>query len=403
MKPQRSKPQGENKLKSKLIEALFSCASAVNYILPTFNIVSLCSIPDYTDSAKAIYDFLSTKKEKERFLLVWHVKNPQLVKKQYADTPRAFKKTFFVRKNHALSFLLFCLSKYILDTHGLYSMVKMKNKQKSVYLTHGMPVKKFGFEYENDIKNGVQFADYALATSDFYRDVISRSMGIRMEKVLPTGLPRNDVFFWDDQKGELIHQTLSPQYILFLPTYRVSNDRNKNNGKDLNTGDVLLGGTMEEWLELNEALRSSQMKVVIKPHPLEKHNHLEKLKNLSQVIVINDEWIIEKDFSLNLIMKYSDRLITDYSGAFIDYLLTDKPILFYLPDFQEYKESRGYVIENYLDNLPGKIVTQFSDIRWNLNTDEYSEKRKEARDRFNTQKDASASALVCSILFDNWK
>ena len=401
MKPQRSKPQGDNNLKSKLIDALFSCASVVNCILPTFNVISICSIPDYTDSAKAIFDFLGKNNIKERYLFVWHVKDPRLIRKLYECSPYANRRVIFVRKNHAFSFLLFCFSKYIIDTHGLFSMVKMKNGQKSIYLTHGMPVKKFGFEYENDVKIGVQHADFALATSDFYRNVISRSMGIRIENVIPVGLPRNDMFFLDDEKEESIHQCLSSKYILFLPTYRVSNDRNKNNGKDLNTENLLLGGSMDEWEDLNDTLLNSQKKIVIKIHPLEKHNNLERLTTLSQVIVINDEWIIKNNLSLNLIMKYSDRLITDYSGAFVDYLLTDKPILFYLPDFQEYKESRGYVIDNYLDNLPGAVLTNFSDLRKYINVDDFPDKREVARRQLNTQRDASASAQVCSILFDN--
>ena len=400
MKPQRSTGNHQRGIKYTVTNLIFKVASGLNAILPSLNIISLCSTPDYTDSAKSLFDYLNQKNRRERIpVMVWHVKDARTVQSIYEKQVTYNKKALIVKKNRILSFLLFCLSKYIVDTHGLYSAVKLKNTQKSLYLTHGMPVKKFGFEYDNDIQIGVQHADYALATSPFYRDVISRSMGIEIQNVYPFGLPRNDIFFREDGKEEIIRSRLSQRYIVYLPTYRVSNDHNKNNGIDLSLGDRVFGGTKVEWAKLNEKLAELQTKIVIKPHPLELHNDLSNLSGLSQVIIINDDWIIKNDFSLNLILKYSSALITDYSGAYVDYLLTDNPIIFFIPDYDDYKESRGYVLDDFLERLPGMKTTSFTDIGELLEKDECAKKREEARQLLNTQMTGDASEKVYDLLF----
>lgn len=398
MKVQRSKSTSKG-IKSEVKDILYNIASIINAVVPCKNMVSLCSTPDFTDSAKALFDYIDTKDESGKPVIVWHVKDEKKVNDVLAQFPASSVRVIIVQKNTIKSLFLFCRSKYIVDTHGLYSAVKLKNNQKSLYLTHGMPVKKFGFEYDNDIQIGVLHADYALATSNFYQDVISRSMGIERQNVYSIGLPRNDIFFIDEGKKEIIRSRLSQRYIVYLPTYRVSNDHNKNNGKDLSSGDRLFGGKKTEWASLNRRLEELHTKIVIKPHPLELHNDLSGLRTFSQVVIIDDEWIIRNDFSLNLILKYSSMLITDYSGAYVDYLLTDNPIIFFIPDFEDYKESRGYVLANFLALLPGLSAKSFLEIETLLDKDECYEKRKEACQLLNAQRTGDASEKVYDLLF----
>ena len=49
-------------------------------------------------------------------------------------------------------------------------------------------------------------------------------------------------------------------------------------------------------------------------------------------------------------------LITDYSSAFFDYAILNRPIFFYMYDLKEYAEKlRGFYLNIYND-LPGKII-----------------------------------------------
>lgn len=58
----------------------------------------------------------------------------------------------------------------------------------------------------------------------------------------------------------------------------------------------------------------------------------------------------------------SDLLVTDYSSVFFDYALLNRPIYFYMYDFENYKDIlRGF----YLDvesELPNKIIQDESEL-----------------------------------------
>ena len=63
------------------------------------------------------------------------------------------------------------------------------------------------------------------------------------------------------------------------------------------------------------------------------------------------------------LMIYSDILITDYSSIFIDYLLLEKPIIFYTFDLREYEKLRGLVIDYDNDiHTPGPKINSLSEI-----------------------------------------
>jgi CDP-glycerol glycerophosphotransferase (TagB/SpsB family) len=52
-----------------------------------------------------------------------------------------------------------------------------------------------------------------------------------------------------------------------------------------------------------------------------------------------------------------DLLITDYSSIYFDYLLLNRPIIFTPTDLEEYRETRGFLLEPYDFWTPGPKVT----------------------------------------------
>ena len=58
---------------------------------------------------------------------------------------------------------------------------------------------------------------------------------------------------------------------------------------------------------------------------------------------------------LYTLMQVSDCLISDYSSVIFDYSLLNKPMISYIPDIQEYKQSIGLNIN--FDDFPGPICT----------------------------------------------
>lgn len=54
-------------------------------------------------------------------------------------------------------------------------------------------------------------------------------------------------------------------------------------------------------------------------------------------------------------------MITDYSSIFIDFLLTKKPIIFYLYDLNQYLEKNRKMYFNYNDIILKKLVIKKED------------------------------------------
>ncbi len=54
----------------------------------------------------------------------------------------------------------------------------------------------------------------------------------------------------------------------------------------------------------------------------------------------------------NEILSVTDVLISDYSSIFYDFMLTGKPILFYVPDAENFEDYRGLYFG--FDKLPDR-------------------------------------------------
>jgi CDP-glycerol glycerophosphotransferase (TagB/SpsB family) len=59
------------------------------------------------------------------------------------------------------------------------------------------------------------------------------------------------------------------------------------------------------------------------------------------------------DGDLNAYLGLCDLLISDYSSTALDFLLLGRPIMYYLPDVEEYRASRGFYLEPL--DLPGVV------------------------------------------------
>ena len=83
------------------------------------------------------------------------------------------------------------------------------------------------------------------------------------------------------------------------------------------------------------------------------------------------------------LMVCSDMLITDYSSVFFEYLLLDKPVLFYVPDFDKYKEKRGFYLN--FNKLPGRIVKDKKNLKYNIKEALFDDDMSEQREDFKTK------------------
>jgi len=160
------------------------------------------------------------------------------------------------------------------------------------------------------------------------------------KNVVILGYPRNDIFFDKSLVYENYEKKLDlekyDKVILYCPTYRdVSNSK--------------IPFSKEFLQRFNNFLIRKNFILLEKRHIYEKntqdYSNYSNIKNVSEQIHDIQELLI-----------CSDIMITDYSSVCLDFCLTNKPIIFYPFDFEEYlNKCRGLVFD-YFNDLPGPFV-----------------------------------------------
>lgn len=215
---------------------------------------------------------------------------------------------------------------------------------KIVQLLHGKGLKKSGYGNEILEKN-----DYIIVPSKEVLEMLQEKFK-KNAKIFISGFPRTDVFYKEIAGMEigLDGKTLSKikkykedskKIILYAPTFR-RGLKIFNWEERLNTDD------------LNEYLKTQDIHLIINLHQKYRDNNIKR--NYSNIEVIPNQDIYP-------LMKYFDLLITDYSSIFADFLLFDKPLIFFADDLENYKKEEG-LLKDYKNFAPGKIVTEKEDL-----------------------------------------
>ena len=136
--------------------------------------------------------------------------------------------------------------------------------------------------------------------------------------------------------------------------------------------------------------------ILFKPHYFIANKiDLSKYKNFVYNVASYDE--------INDIYLASDLLITDYSSVFFDYANLNRPVMFYMYDFDDYKNNlRDFYIS--LDELPGPIAKTQKELEdYIVNIDKSISKYKKTYDKFNDKynylDDGNASERVIRVIF----
>ena len=168
--------------------------------------------------------------------------------------------------------------------------------------------------------------NYVISTSEEVSAYYPETYNVPPEQVLNLGQARNDVFFDDSlEEGELPECFKNGKVILYMPTYREYNVRS---GPTENIGSSI------DYEKLSGILEKYGYTFAVKQH---RYNTSEgeslQFKNIVDITALN--------YSLDsqLLLKYTDILVTDYSSCYTDYLLLDRPVVFYCYDLDEYLEK----------------------------------------------------------------
>lgn len=331
----------------------------LSYIIPVKKgKIFFQSFPDYSDNARALSDFIVSNTDCNVY---WAVNNPEHFLNR--------GKIIFVKNNDGnimdkLRYVYHTVSaQYLFSTHGAF-LYANKKRQTFVCCWHGMPLKKIAQWQNPDNKNYLNNARYILSTSKFYIPILCKCFGKNEAEILPTGYPRNDWLFQESDVLDVLEFQIKKdeKLIMYLPTFR----RQAGDYKADSNNDILKNGcidfTSEEAIsKLNLFLIEHKLKLIVKPHPKE-INQL-NVKRMSNILVIPHQYFLDSDIQLNKVLHYADALITDFSGAFVDYLTLNRPIGFVLTDLDEYNENRGFVFYDPLEKMPGMKIFNEQDFK----------------------------------------
>ncbi len=275
------------------------------------------------------------------------------------------------------------------------------NKRIVIVLWHGINLKGLSltdFNYYHDKnmqKNIIKNSNYynvVISTSKITKLSMISNFGILPEKVINTGYPRNDLLLREfDKLPEVCKQQLKrikdikgeKKLILYVPTFR------------------------DKEVDLYK-FSNSQLKKI--SHLMTKNNCIFCFKghNNSNFEILPFNNVLNYSFfdisEVQLLLRETEVLITDYSGIWFDFLLMDKPIIGFCYDYEKYEYERGFIYELH-KIFPGRIANDFDELLDELdrtlmleNFDVNNTKYEFVKNLFHQYKDDKSSERVLEVI-----
>jgi len=237
----------------------------------------------------------------------------------------------------------------------------------------------------NKLRAAYRAYDLIIATSEVDRKRKAESFA--NSNVVVTGSPRNDSLFRDGKDLDILKTKLGlhgfSTIILFAPTFR-------DQGKHV----PFSGGfwrRLEAWLEASRAV------LIVKKHPND--GQLDVPRDSNSIIDFTDKVRDVQD-----LLPVADVLISDYSGIVTDYMLLDRPILFFWHDYDDYTRSSRSFYYNLKTVLPGPFVDEENDLlellkdrSW-FRHPNYEDRFQRSKALFHTFPDGRATERVLDVL-----
>lgn len=361
---------------------------------------------DFSDNARVLFDYLIEHGYNKKYKLIWYVHDPEEFR-DFWKIPNVkflsyrWEKSEKLRENIPYYYHL-CTSRYLFLTDTHFWLRYCNKGQIRVNLWHGC-----GFK-DRKTKNGPCGSnyDYMTVNSPLYADIHAKEYGVEREKLVDTGLAKQDLLFQPPEGtlSQLLGIPEAKRYVFWLPTFRMAEkglERLNEYEISSETGLPIID-TMKKAEELNAFLQTVDISLIIKLHPVQRNSIISHMK-LSNILLLENQDIAEMGFQINTLLSKADALISDYSSVAVDYMLLDRPIAFMLEDVDQYRESRGFVFENIHDYLPGAELYTYEDLKVFLTeiaqgTDSTKEKRRMLIKKMHSHQDGNSCKRILEVI-----
>lgn len=324
---------------------------------------------DFSDNARALFEYMITNGYNKKYELVWLVKHPE----EYARY-KVYENVYFLSFDWSVSddererekyYRALCLAKYLFFTDAYGFARNCRMDQIRVQLWHGC-----GFKTRVNFVRCENRYEYTTVISEVYSKIHQDVYGLREDQMLVTGYAKQDWLFTGlkEEKWKSLSIPNHNRCIFWLPTFRTAAESLNNLSERQRVSDTGLPimDTMDKLVALNDLLEKQKLTLIVKLHPFQKKSTI-NCKGMSHIILLDNHELFARDIQINQLLSRADALISDYSSVAVDYMLLDRPIAFTLDDVEEYALTRGFVFENILDWLPGELLYTFDDFCFFVN------------------------------------
>lgn len=257
---------------------------------------------------------------------------------QFSDYGRG---SFFYNLRNMLRFMrVYANAGYVVlcDNFLPAASCKKRPETKVIQLWHGCgALKKFGYDTPEDIPsyykgNVLRNCDCVTVSASWCIPYFASAMDLPKERIFPLGISRTDLYY-QSKFLKMVRTRFENEYpqavgkkvLLWAPTFRGNAARASVCGEK--AIDRLARQLGEEWCVIKS----------LHPHMLKRSQGPGHL-------------------TAEELLPVADLLITDYSSILFDYLIFQKPLVRFVPDYREYCKNRGFYMD--YETLPGAMVEQ---------------------------------------------
>lgn len=262
----------------------------------------------------------------------------------------------------------------VLDGYCIVACVlRHKKNVKIIQMWHALgAIKKFGYQTVDkpsghkaeiaEIMSMHKNYDFVLCSSKATGAFFKEAFNIKEEQLKYIGLPRIDYIASNDERiaAEIIDWygiNANKEIILYAPTFR--------KGKQI------------ELMNLLQRMDFSRFILVVKLHPLDDIDiDIDDVEPF-----VRENIILDKKYSAYQWMNVCDKIITDYSALGIEASLKNKPIYFYIYDYDSYEKNVGlnidlktemeeYALET-VEELYSKLIQEYNFLLLNKFREKY--------------------------------
>ena len=333
-----------------------------------------------TDSPRAIHDELVRRGETRQ--MYWGVADYSVPVPE-GSTP--------VLKGSNAWWRLLSRASYFVHNCGAPRLLRPDGGQVVLQTWHGTPLKLLGMDGlgrgGSESRAGVLAMTanwtYMLAQNHYTAEIFRRAY-LFDGPILELGYPRNDTLVRpvvsDGEVRDRIGVSPESKIVLYAPTWR--------------DGDASVVGYLDAP-GLAEAL-GEEFVVLVRGH-----NHTlqaGRRENANRVIDVTTYP------QVNELLTVADVMITDYSSLMFDYSVTGKPMVFFVPDLEHYRDERRGLYFDLAAEAPGPLASTQDDVVDALRAlpsleSSYAERYQSWRRKFNPLDDGNAACRVVDAVF----